>query len=148
MIDKTVIKKATLKDVDSLLGLENKTFNFMLWSKLDFINAVNNKEYLVLTLKIKNELIGFMVARLGKDECEIENVAIKENHRQKGCADRLVRAIIERATKLKCKNVFLEVATNNLPAIKLYEKHGFKKSYTRKKYYGDIDAFVYALECI
>jgi ribosomal-protein-alanine N-acetyltransferase len=38
--------------------------------------------------------------------------------------------------------IFLEVAENNIPARKLYEKYGYKQLAVRKKYYDGIDAII------
>ena len=44
-------------------------------------------------------------------------------------------------------NIFLETRVDNLPAIKLYEKHGFRRISIRKNYYksndGREDAIVF-----
>ena len=39
-------------------------------------------------------------------------------------------------------NVFLEVSEVNYPARKLYEKHGFKPTGKRPKYYDGVDAII------
>ena len=46
------------------------------------------------------------------------------------------------------KKIFLDVAEDNLPAIKLYEKSGFHLIHRRKGYYqnGTTDALIYIKE--
>ena len=41
-----------------------------------------------------------------------------------------------------CEQLFLEVRVDNLPAINLYNKLGFREINRRKNYYGDVDALV------
>jgi ribosomal-protein-alanine N-acetyltransferase len=40
------------------------------------------------------------------------------------------------------KKIFLEVAENNMPARKLYERNGYKQIAIRRGYYNGIDAII------
>ena len=51
--------------------------------------------------------------------------------------------IIEKTLKNQAvKKLFLEVASNNIPAQKLYESMGFKTVGLRPKYYDGVDAIL------
>lgn len=61
----------------------------------------------------------------------IANVAVLPEHRRKGIARKLVEACVEHARKRGDKSVALDVITDNLPALQLYEKLGFETFATR-----------------
>ncbi len=75
-------------------------------------------------------------------EGQIMNVAVSEKYRGNGLADVLMQALILRAIDRKCENITLEVAENNVPAIRLYEKYGFVAVGKRKNFYKDTDGIV------
>ena len=69
------------------------------------------------------------------DEGYISNVAVSAKYRRQGVADALIDALNERAEALTLAFMTLEVRRSNLPAIRLYEKHGFAVVGSRKNYY-------------
>jgi ribosomal protein S18 acetylase RimI-like enzyme len=74
-------------------------------------------------------------------EIDIVDVFVAPEHRRKGYANALLTRIF---ADYKNAVFFLEVRISNTPAIKLYEKHGFKTVNIRKKYYSNPteDAFL------
>ena len=48
-----------------------------------------------------------------------------------------MNALIKGCKAEKCNSITLEVRESNVPALKLYEKLGFKAAGKRKKYYSD-----------
>ena len=71
-------------------------------------------------------------------EYELHNIEVKAELRGQGRGFELMQMFLA-----KCNGtVFLEVATRNISAIKLYEKCGFVEISRRKEYYGDDDAIV------
>ena len=63
------------------------------------------------------------------------NIIIGE--RSNGKTYSVLQKIIEDCYKENVKYLTLEVRVSNVPAIKLYEKYGFKSLGTRKGYYQD-----------
>jgi ribosomal protein S18 acetylase RimI-like enzyme len=66
---------------------------------------------------------------------------------RRGIANELVRNLIQRAENEAASAILLEVRESNLPARRLYEKHGFREVGRRQVYYMDPteDAILYAL---
>jgi len=62
---------------------------------------------------------------------------LKEKFRRKGLGSKLMKYIINISSAMKIKNIFLEVRASNYSALKFYEKFGFKKIGSRKKYYSN-----------
>lgn len=67
------------------------------------------------------------------------NIVVKKDQRNLGIGSKLLEEIIKKAIEINSKTITLEVNENNLPAIKLYEKYGFKQIGLRKKYYNNTD---------
>jgi ribosomal protein S18 acetylase RimI-like enzyme len=74
------------------------------------------------------------------DEAEILNIAVDPAFRRRGAASALLAAVSGEAKG----TIFLEVAEHNLPAIALYQKHGWEYAGLRAGYYnhGIVNAVV------
>ena len=96
-------------------------------------------------------VIGFLVALLQGDECQLMNIGIDKSYWRLGYADQLMANLI---TTLKnnasIKRIFLEVRRSNAAAVALYKKSGFIEIGLRKGYYphgkSKEDALVFCLE--
>lgn len=75
------------------------------------------------------------LTRMGSDG-EIGNVAVLPEYRRQGIAEEMVRHVMDYGVSdLAMRNFTLEVRTGNLPALKLYEKCGFRTEGIRPKMY-------------
>lgn len=93
-------------------------------------------------------LIGFVSYSIIYDRAEIVDVYVDERYRRRGCASKLLNAVINECKKARCNNVTLDVNQLNQPAIELYRSFGFKVVAKRAGYYnnGQDDAYVMDLE--
>jgi ribosomal-protein-alanine N-acetyltransferase len=75
-------------------------------------------------------------------------VVAREFLRQ-GIADQLLQALLDQAQTLAASRILLEVRESNMPARRLYEKHGFREVGRRRRYYNHPpeDAFLYEYRC-
>lgn len=85
-------------------------------------------------------IIGFLSYSVIYERAEIEYIAVDENYRRKGIADELVSFLINDLGS--CDSISLEVREDNIIAINLYLKHGFRKVSVRKNYYFDCDGIL------
>ena len=69
------------------------------------------------------------------DEGSIDNIAVVPELRRRGLADALLDAAENEARALSLTFITLEVRASNIPAIALYEKHGFTRVGLRRGYY-------------
>ena len=88
-----------------------------------------------VALDDEGAVIGFLVLSTVLDEGSVDNVAVAPSHRRGGVADALVADAIRRAKEKELSFLTLEVRASNTPAIRLYEKHGFREAGHRKNYY-------------
>ena len=84
----------------------------------------------------EGEVLGYAGLHVVLDEGYIDNVAVDPACRQQGIADALIDTFTRFGAE-KLAFLTLEVRESNLPAVSLYEKHGFYETGRRKGYYDD-----------
>ncbi len=78
---------------------------------------------------------GFILARAAADEAEILTLAVAPTHRRAGIAAALVHTACEELRAAGVHRLFLEVASDNIPAVALYTAAGFAPCGERPGYY-------------
>ncbi len=106
---------------------------------------------LVATVPTRTEPIGFILAQLAADEAEIVSIGVAAEWQRLGLGRRLIEGLIRAAQRADVRRLFLEVSTNNTPALALYESLDFRRVGLRPRYYErpelpPVDAFVMALD--
>jgi len=81
------------------------------------------------------ELSGFILSRMAAGEAEILSVAVAARWRGCGLARRLLDLHLRRLAGLGVGAVFLEVEDGNKPALRLYDRAGFRQVGRRPGYY-------------
>ena len=126
----------TSGQLDDVYIIETDCFSHP-WSKQSLEEELNNETSLFLVAKEENEVIGYIGMSIVIDEGYIFNVAVRENHRNKGVATALINELVTYGKKNNFSFITLEVRESNLPAISLYSKFGFIKAGERKDYYSN-----------
>lgn len=93
--------------------------------------------------------VGFAVFRCVLDEAELITLAVDPEHQGKSIASKLLKWSDAQLMQQDISSVFLEVRTDNAPAIRLYETVGFQSRSVRKGYYkvaggSRVDAVIYS----
>ena len=121
---------------EKLSNLHKKCFPNKPWSADDFRDLKNSGCEIIMSEN------GFIVYRIAVDEAEIITIGVNPEMRRNGIASAMI-GIIEKTLKNQgVKKLFLEVASNNIPAQKLYKNYGFKTVGLRPKYYDGVDAIL------
>ena len=135
-----MIRLANINDIDDInrLGLLlNKKF-----LKVYNLEEMFKHDYNKIYLYIENEeVVGMLMAIVLYDTCEIENIVVKEEYRNKKIATNLIDTLISEFNE-NIKTLTLEVAVDNEKAINLYKKFGLEVINIRKKYYDGKDAYL------
>lgn len=94
----------------------------------------------LLVYEKEQEVLGFLTYTELQDTVDVLDVIVAKSHRRKKIATGLIDYMLTNISPTS--TVYLEVSVENQAAIELYEKFGFEKIHTRKKYYGTEDAYV------
>ncbi len=112
------------------------------WQKKDFENSLNDETRPIYI--IQNS--GFIAFSKALDEAEILMIWIDPEQRKNGLANILLEFAFKELKQSGTNQIFLEVAIDNIAALKLYNNHGFKEIGKRKNYYKrdnqNIDALI------
>ncbi|MBR2139178.1 MAG: GNAT family N-acetyltransferase [Bacilli bacterium] len=84
-------------------------------------------------------VLGYLEIRLVDGVVDIMNLFVNEEERRKGIATSLMEKLISEENYTR---IMLEVNENNNPAIRLYNKLGFKEISLRDRYYGEDTAII------
>ncbi len=106
----------------------------------DLEEIAKKNYYHIYVYEEKTNIIGFIMYLEIEDTTELIDIVIDKDYRQQKIATQLINRMITNSSP--GGNIYLEVNKKNTPAIKLYEKFGFNIENTRKKYYGQDDAYV------
>lgn len=136
------ITEMTLEDLEQMTNTLYSDFdNF--WSYNVLKQELENDKTKYIIAKEKNEVVGFAGISVIFDEATLNNIVVKKSCRGKGIGSEMLETLIDLCSDMNLKTFTLEVNVENTPAIKLYEKFGFKNLGIRKKYYNNTtDAYI------
>lgn len=143
------IMPMTLEDIVQVVAIERTLFSSP-WSRQSYENELiceSARSYVVRPCGHRLEkqpLIAYAALRLIMDEIQLLRVGVSAARQRQGVASHLINECLIRAMFAGAQNAFLEVRASNAPAIKLYQKLGFRIIGKRPNYYTDTheDAFM------
>ena len=132
------VHETNIQDLESIAETLETDFDDF-WNYNVFKSELENGNSKYLVAKINNTVVGFAGIIPIVDECEISNIVVHKNFRNKKIGSYLLERLIDLAISLNFKIINLEVRESNIFAIKLYEKFGFEVCGLRKKYYNNTE---------
>tara|TARA_B100000035_G_scaffold210907_1_gene180533 strand:+ start:4281 stop:4730 length:450 start_codon:yes stop_codon:yes gene_type:complete len=130
---KLIEKEAKFTYLTEVIVIENKV-QLSPWSLKNFEDALTAQN-LFKVFFIENKLVGYYVALLAADECQLLNIAIHSDFQNNGYGHYLITHLKKICVDADIVNIFLEVRSSNKKAIRLYEKNGFNELGIRNNYY-------------
>lgn len=121
-------------DLEQVVEIEKSIFSDP-WSRQSFLDSLNQDMCVYLAVENQEEIVAYCGLYVVQDEGQITNVAVKENYRNAHVATDMLNQLIKHAIDKGACNFTLEVRASNNAAIHIYEKLGFEKVGTRKKFY-------------
>ena len=80
-------------------------------------------------------IVAYGVLMLAPGEAQVLNLSVVPDARRQGIGRTLLRLFVDDARNVSAEQIFLEVRTSNIPAIRLYEAEGFCPVARRIDYY-------------
>ena len=138
------IRKANPYDLEKIEQIE-QTLEHRILSSNILKETIEKDNYYYLVAVINNVCVGYIAAEYLVDHIDILSIAVLSDYRRHSIASMLIKELINIAEKLNTENIFLEVRSSNIEAIRFYEKLGFEKISCRKNYYTDTNenAYIY-----
>ena len=137
-MNELIISKMTLSDFNTLSDILISDFDDF-WNENILKSELQNPFSTYIMAKLGNKIVGFAGMIDTIDQMEITNIVVKKDYRKNGIGNILLNRLISLAKENKKTEIILEVNENNISAIKLYEKNGFRKCGLRKRYYNNTD---------
>ena len=120
-------------DVPVVVAIERAAYQFP-WSEGIFRDCLR-VGYVCRVVEIGGELAGYGIMSVGAGEAHVLNVCIRDDHRGRGLARKVLLYLLDRARIAGMCEAFLEVRPSNIAAARLYHSLGFEQVGIRRGYY-------------
>ncbi|MEP6898332.1 MAG: N-acetyltransferase [Rhodanobacter sp.] len=141
------VRRAEISDLDDLVVLEDRTFDNDRMSRDQYRRHLDSDSALVLVASANHRnFLGTAVLffRRGSGVVRLYSLASQPEARGKGIGTALIEASEAVGRHRHCRALRLEVRTDNLLAIRLYERMGYRRIGSYARYYQDgADAWRY-----
>lgn len=146
--ERVLTRPMAMSDLADIQVIERAAYQFP-WSNGVFKDCLR-VGYSCWVLQGLGSIEGYGIMSVAARESHILNLCVRPGAQRRGHGERILRHLCAVARGERAATTFLEVRPSNEVAIRLYERHGFRRIGTRRDYYphprGREDAFVYALD--
>ena len=135
----TEIRTAQLDDLEALVELENACFTNDRLSRRSFLRWLKGEHSIFCVATSEGKLTGYGLVLLhsGTRLARLYSIAVAPEARGRGIAQQLLSRLEEAAEDEDRFFMRLEVAKENVGAVRLYQKHGYAVFDEWKDYYED-----------
>lgn len=134
------IEDASIRLLGKLCEIEKQCFEEEAFTKQQLAYLLTDYNAIGLVARVNGEIAGFAIARvdIGRNASfgHILTVDVAPVYRRKGIAQKLLGEIETIFKEKGIKECRLEVREDNVAALNLYRKFGYKKAGKLEKYYG------------
>lgn len=127
--------RATIKDVQTLLEIENTTIGLKIysrWKNKDEMRKRFNEEVIYL-IRNGEDVVGDISYEIkSKDHADVSAIVIKPEFQRQGFAKEAMKLILDELKDFE--KLTIEVHPDN-HSVKLYESFGFKQESLKENYY-------------
>ncbi|WP_018143508.1 ribosomal protein S18-alanine N-acetyltransferase [Alloscardovia criceti] len=137
-------------DIQTITQLERELFSAGAWSE-DSIRqefTAPDRTYIVAREESPGTIVGYAGLWFDGVDAQIMTVGVATDYQGQHIATQLVQALKNVAKQLGAERVLLEVATDNAPALHVYEAAGFERMGIRKRYYQPENKDAYTMSCL
>jgi [ribosomal protein S18]-alanine N-acetyltransferase len=132
------VRQLSLRDLGAIERIERRTYPTP-WSRSMFAGELVKPSSVCLGAyeAETGQLVGYLIVARYVDAWHIMNLAVEPAHQRRGIASMLLERLFERTAGDQRRGYTLEVRVSNAPAIRLYERLGFRSHGVRGGYYTD-----------
>lgn len=143
-----IVRVAVEPDLGKIAQLDAAAFEpGEIWTQESWRHEVSGTRRTVLVAVTEDRVIGAASYEVTDDVADLRRIMVAPEVRGKAIASKLIRGGIEWAQAGGAQRILLEVAEDNLSALRLYERTGFEQISLRRNYYpAGQDAVIMSLE--
>ena len=132
-------------DVPEVKALEDVLFPVDAWTHEMFHNELAevgiSRE--VMVARLAGKIVGYVSLRFVGDEGDVVTIAVNPAVQKQGVGTLMMDWLETSAKVRRVKNLFLEVRSDNIPAVAMYLARDFERIDLRRNYYATgVDAYV------
>lgn len=135
------IEDASIKHLDRLYEIEMECFTREAFTKQQIAQLLVNPNSVSLIAKGDNKIVGFIIGMLSIEDNmligHVLTIDVSPSHRRKGVGIKLLHEIEKIFKDKQARICRLEVREDNVAALNLYRKLGYKKVAKLEYYYGE-----------
>ena len=120
-------------DIEPVFHLENQAPSP--WGRALIEDELNHDQSIVLVAIVAGEVVGWCCCRYIQDEAELLKIGVAESWRRRSVAALMLAALEEELQTVGALSLYLEVRSENLPAVSFYRQAGFTATGRRINYY-------------
>jgi len=133
-----VVSEARIRDASAIAALHGDSFRRG-WTEQEVEALLADRSVITHRATAGSAFAGFIMSRLAADEAEILSVAVASAWRGRALARSMLGLHLRWLAGLGAHTIFLEVEENNVPAVRLYARAGFREVSRRPNYYPQPD---------
>jgi ribosomal-protein-alanine acetyltransferase len=135
------IESASIRHLDRLYTIEKECFDKEAFTKQQIASLLSDYNSISLIAKISSEIVGFIIGMVYYERNtpvgHILTIDVALAYRKRGIAQKLLQGIEKIFREKGLRAVHLEVREDNIAALRLYQKLGYKKIAKLENYYGN-----------
>lgn len=133
------IRPARATDIDALVRIENTVFETDRISRRSFRQLIDRETAETLVAEIDGAIVGYFIVlfRRGSVVARLYSIAVSSAHAGAGVGKQLLETAERLAFEHDRLILRLEVREDNLRAIRVYEKNGYRRIGREEDYYED-----------
>lgn len=128
------LKPMTIEHLGAVMTIERAS-HIRPWTPGNFTDSLASGYLAQVLFDAHDALVGYWIAVAGVDEIHLLNLSVAPDHRQRGHASFMLRALIGRCRTEAVEQLWLEVRVGNEGARRLYRRLGLQEVGLRPAYY-------------
>ena len=121
------------RDVEIVVRLEKQAPSP--WGRSLIKDELNRNHSITLVAVVADEVVGWCCSRYVKDEAELLKISVAQSWRRRSVAKFMLAALEKQLRTVAVLTLYLEVRSENLPALSFYRQVGFTVTGRRINYY-------------
>jgi ribosomal-protein-alanine N-acetyltransferase len=132
------VRRATREDLTAIIRIERASFGRDAWGGDWFLDYLSERKNCLFLVALKGEtIVGYAIVVHNETHSELDSIVVSPSERGGGIAAALLPRLTVLLRRRGVSTMSLLVRLDNVPAIELYRKLGFRRERRINGYYDD-----------